>query len=63
MIDTSSVTKRIIREYDGKILDLVMSDEFTVEGRKFGKNDDAIFEAIEKPDNTNEAIQFCMYFF
>ena len=43
---------------DGKELRLVMSDEFETDGRSFGKGADKLFEAIEKPDDTNQAIQF-----
>ena len=44
---------------DGSTLQLVMSDEFTRDGRSFAKGQDPLFEAVEKPDNSNEAIQFC----
>ena len=61
MIDsyTSVESYSITRKTDGRQLSLVMSDEFEVDGRQFGKGKDKLFEAIEKPDNTNEAIQFC----
>ena len=35
-----------------------MSDEFNVDGRAFATGKDKLFEAMEKPDNTNEALQF-----
>ena len=38
-----------------------MSDEFNVENRKFDDGLDPIFDAVQKPDNTNEAIQFCKF--
>eukprot|EP00600_Ochromonadales_sp_CCMP1393_P003710 CAMPEP_0174993998 /NCGR_PEP_ID=MMETSP0004_2-20121128/23383_1 /TAXON_ID=420556 /ORGANISM="Ochromonas sp., Strain CCMP1393" /LENGTH=562 /DNA_ID=CAMNT_0016248169 /DNA_START=58 /DNA_END=1746 /DNA_ORIENTATION=- len=46
------------RRQDGKHLKLVMSDEFTEDGRSFEKGKDPNFEAVHKPDNTNEAMQF-----
>eukprot|EP00598_Pedospumella_elongata_P002282 CAMPEP_0184971486 /NCGR_PEP_ID=MMETSP1098-20130426/3712_1 /TAXON_ID=89044 /ORGANISM="Spumella elongata, Strain CCAP 955/1" /LENGTH=503 /DNA_ID=CAMNT_0027493617 /DNA_START=31 /DNA_END=1542 /DNA_ORIENTATION=- len=60
MIDsyTSVESYSVTRKTDGRQLSLVMSDEFEVDGRQFGKGKDKLFEAIEKPDNTNEAIQF-----
>lgn len=42
-----------------KILSLVFSDEFEVEGRGFSGSEDPFFQAIRKPDTSNEAIQFC----
>lgn len=44
---------------DGKQLRLVASDEFTKDGRSFDGKSDKMFEALMKPDYTNEAIQFC----
>lgn len=44
-----------------QIYELVMSDEFNAENRAFDKGSDKLFEAIQKPDNTNEAIQFCKF--
>ena len=41
--------------------DLVMSDEFNKDNRAFDKGSVKLFEAIQKPDNTNEAIQFCKF--
>eukprot|EP01038_Epipyxis_sp_PR26KG_P013556 gene13556-18192_t len=35
-----------------------MSDEFNEEGRDFSVGKDKLFEAVQKPDFTNEAIQF-----
>lgn len=58
-IDSSTPVKSRIRRKDGKRLQLVMSDEFNEEGRNFASSNDPFFEAVEKPDNTNEAIQFC----
>lgn len=43
---------------DGATLSLVFSDEFETPGRSFAGRDDAHFEAIEKPDYSNQAIQF-----
>lgn len=64
MIDSATPPESwaVARKSDGRVLTLVMSDEFEVAGRQFGKGKDKFFEAIEKPDNTNEAIQFCTYF-
>lgn len=62
-IDASTKVKSKIRQKDGKRLQLVMSDEFNEEGRNFASSNDPFFEAVEKPDNTNEAIQFCMLMF
>lgn len=61
MIDsyTSVESYSVVRKSDGRQLSLVMSDEFEVDGRQFGKGKDKLFEAIEKPDNTNEAVQYC----
>jgi hypothetical protein len=54
-------TKQLIRarKIDGKILHLVMSDEFEEEGRRFESGHDNFFEAINQPDNTNQAMQYC----
>ena len=41
------------------MLDLVMSDEFTVDGRSFAKGDDEVFEAQERPDDINQGIAYC----
>lgn len=64
MIDSATPPESwaVARKSDGRVLTLVMSDEFEVAGRQFGKGKDKLFEAIEKPDNTNEAIQFCKFF-
>ena len=35
-----------------------MSDEFEIPGRSFAKGDDEIFEALERPDDSNQAINF-----
>ena len=39
---------------DGKMLDLVWSDEFNVEGRSFESGKDPVFEAISRPDDVNQ---------
>jgi len=62
LIDKFSTQTQTRRKHDGEMLDLVMSDEFNVGGREFGPGDDFIFEAIDKPDYTNEAMQFCKLF-
>lgn len=58
-IDPATKDTKIIRNRDGKVLNLVMSDEFDVEFRDFSPGKDPFFEAIEKPDDTNDAIEFC----
>lgn len=65
MIDTTTSQElwTKIRKTDGRELTLVMSDEFETPGRLFSKGKDKLFEAIQKPDYTNEAIQFCKCFF
>ena len=55
--DTRETTLR--RYTDGKTLQIVMSDEFSLPGRSFEKGRDPNFEAIEKPDNSNQALEFC----
>lgn len=39
----------------GRKLELVMSDEFTVDGRAFGEGDDAMWTANHNRDTTNRA--------
>lgn len=55
--ETPYLTKT--RQADGKKLTLVMSDEFNQEGRGFASGEDEIFEAMDRPDNSNESIQYC----
>ena len=55
--DTKITTK--VRRTDGKLLALVMSDEFKEPNRGFGPGEDEIFEALDKPDDSNESIVFC----
>ena len=50
--DTPSSATQTVKE--GKILDLVMSDEFNVEGRSFESGKDSVFEAISRPDDVNQ---------
>lgn len=57
--DTNTRYSTISRYSDGAEMTLVMSDEFNLENRKFSKGSDLLFEAVHKPDHTNEAIQFC----
>lgn len=61
--DTPIDVQTIVRHRDGRKLGLVMSDEFNKENRSFSKGMDPMFEAIEKPDHSNEAIQYCKYCF
>ena len=57
-IDSATPVTSLRRYKDGKELRLVMSDEFETPGRSFRRGADKLFEAIEKPDDTNQAIQF-----
>jgi beta-glucan synthesis-associated protein KRE6 len=59
MIDKLTTALTIKRSKDGKDLQLVMSDEFETNDRKFDKGSDKFFESISKPDETNNAMQFC----
>ena len=56
--DTKKDAYTTVRHHDGKVLDLVMSDEFNVEGRGFLPGEDSIWEAVTAPDYTNAAIEF-----
>jgi hypothetical protein len=56
--DTSDDLETIKGLHDGRKYKLVMSDEFNREGREFGPGKDPMFEALEKPDDSNQAIQF-----
>lgn len=58
-IDSKTTKETKIRQRDGKLLELVMSDEFETEGRSFAPGHDKMFEAINKPDDSNEALQYC----
>jgi len=58
MIDVDTRILTVPRYHDGKHMSLVFSDEFNDDGRGFGPGEDDVFEAIEKPDDTNQAIQF-----
>lgn len=60
--DTPLYYHQKTRRKDGKTLNLVASDEFELKGRSFAKGKDKFFEAIEKPDDTNDSIQFCIHF-
>jgi beta-glucanase (GH16 family) len=57
-IDPETIELTTQRRRDGALLDLVMSDEFSVEGRSFVKGDDDVFEAQHRPDDVNDAIEF-----
>lgn len=61
LIDPDTTATETTRFSDSKRLSLVMSDEFTVSGRSFAKGNDPKFEAVEKPDNSNQAMQFCKF--
>ena len=56
--DTELEDRTTRRHRDGATLALVFSDEFEAPGRSFGADDDPTFEALEKPDYSNQAIQF-----
>lgn len=56
--ETSLGVLTTMRRHDGKVLRLRASDEYNTDGRGFGPGEDEWFEAIEKPDDTNQAIQF-----
>jgi hypothetical protein len=58
MIDEETVTQTILSHHNGRSFHLTMSDEFNVDGRSFSAGSDHLFEAVEKPDDTNQAIQF-----
>ena len=58
MIDPATTISEITSYYDNSKQILVMSDEFNIEGRGFASGQDPLFEALEKPDFTNEALQF-----
>ena len=58
-VDVETTIHSVVRPQDGKVLKLVASDEFNKDGRSFEKGMDKMFEAVNKPDNTNEALQFC----
>lgn len=49
---------RVKNIHDKRWVDLVMSDEFLEDGRSFHDDADKKFQAIDKPDNSNEALQF-----
>jgi hypothetical protein len=59
MIDKLTTKRTIKRFKDRKDLQLVMSDEFETSNRRFDKGQDKFFESITKPDETNNAMQFC----
>jgi hypothetical protein len=57
--DTDVLKRNIVSKTNGRLLALAMSDEFNTDNRKFDRGSDKFFEALQKPDHTNEAIQFC----
>ena len=57
--DTPTPFHIIERHHDGKQLKLIMSDEFEKAGRGFTKGFDPFFESVDKPDNSNQALQYC----
>ena len=59
-IDKDTLDITTYRRHDGALLNLVMSDEFSIDGRKFTKGEDEIFESIDKPDDSNQGMHYCM---
>ena len=59
LIDANTRQMTYARQNDGKVLELVMSDEFEENSRRFEKGRDRFFEAINQHDFTNQAIQYC----
>lgn len=57
-LDTPVPFRSTHRHHDGKLLTLMMSDEFNKDGRSFGPGKDMLFEAMDKPDNSNNALQY-----
>ena len=53
-LDTPWQETSLARLQDGKALQLVMSDEFTIDNRGFQSQQDKIFEALHMPDETNQ---------
>jgi beta-glucanase (GH16 family) len=60
-IDSRTHTDYKARKRDGKKLELVFSDEFEIPDRSFRKGDDPVFEALFKPDDSNEGLEFCKF--
>lgn len=56
--DTADDALQTRARHSGRRLNLVFSDEFEESGRSFGAGDDRFIEALEKPDYSNQAIQF-----
>jgi hypothetical protein len=50
--------RSLIRRHDNLKLNLVMSDEYEEEGRRFDGNRDNIFSSLHRPDDSNQALQF-----
>ncbi len=59
LIDSDTAVLTVKRLSDNIELHLVMSDEFNDDYRRFDSGSDDKFEAIHKPDSSNDAIQFC----
>lgn len=58
LVDENTDIIFINRHHDNRRMSLVMSDEFNTEMRGFARGEDDMFEALEKPDDSNQAIQF-----
>ena len=56
--ETSPDAMTTRRRKDGRKLALRFSDEFNKEDRGFGPGEDPWFEAVEKPDESNQSIEF-----
>lgn len=48
-----------LRRRDNRRLGLVMSDEFSLDNREFGVGEDSMFEALDRPDNSNDGNAYC----
>ena len=57
-IDRATQIKSVFSIHNGNKHTLVMSDEFNEDGRSFAAGRDLLFEALDKPDNSNEAMQY-----
>jgi len=55
---TPEEAKTIVSLTDQKPMELVMSDEFEVDGRSFADGEDDRWTALEKNDYTNDALHF-----
>jgi hypothetical protein len=61
-IDPETVLRTKISQRDGRRMELVASDEFKISGRNFEPGHDKMLEAMTKPDDTNDSLQFCKFY-